>query len=237
MLTMDSEQWVEQVTQAGARLNIALSREHVGRFFTHAQLLLAWNRKINLTAITDPMQIAVKHFLDSVAPLAHIPVDGELLDMGTGGGFPGIPLKIMRPFQPMTLMDGTRKKISFVKQVIRELGLNQIQAVHQRAEQMGLQETYAGRYAAIVCRAVADLQEVARLAYPMLAEGGTIVVYKGPGEVLPDVLWINAGQGQGAAVGFQVTAVAYPLPVYGDPRRVVLLRAMPPVRSVGRQSL
>lgn len=226
-IMVESAQWMAMLMEGAAQLNITMSIDQATLLARHARLLLAWNRKINLTAITDPVQMAVKHFLDSVAPLAHIPIEGELLDMGTGGGFPGIPLKIMRPGQPMVLIDATRKKVNFVKQVIRELKLDYIEALHTRAEAMGMQEQHAGRYTVIVSRAVADLKVVAQLAEPLLAAGGMIVVFKGPRETLPDTLRLESSEGQGTDISFQVTSTAYHLPIIGDQRRVVLLKAPP----------
>lgn len=206
------------------QLNLVLSNHQAAQFIAHARLLLAWNQKINLTAITDPVEVAVKHFLDSVAPLAHLSIKGELLDMGTGGGFPGIPLKIMRPGHNMTLSDGTRKKINFVKQVIRDLGLNGIEAVHQRVEEMAALDAYAGRYATIVSRAVADLKTITLLARPLLAAKGKIMVYKGPREHVPEriVLAPKDIKARDRAV-FKVTSIAYQLPLFKDRRKVAIL--------------
>jgi hypothetical protein len=115
-MTPQSSEWKKMVLRGARQLGIVLTPGQLDCFAQHATLLLEWNRKINLTAIVDPAEMAVKHYLDAIAPIKHIPLQGHLLDIGTGGGFPGIPLKVMRPDQPMTLIDGVRKKISFVKQ-------------------------------------------------------------------------------------------------------------------------
>jgi 16S rRNA (guanine527-N7)-methyltransferase len=226
-IQIDSEQWLDLVMEGAVQLNLDLTRQQAAQFAQHARMVLEWNGKVNLTAITDSAQMAVKHFLDALAPMARIPIKGELLDIGTGAGFPGIPLKIMRPVQPVTLIDGTRKKISFVKQVIRELGLEHVEALHQRAEQMAALEEHAGRYSVIVSRALADINEVVMLAKPLLATGGTIVIYKGPGEKIPETLRFNSSRRRLLDdSSFQVATFAYELPFSGDRRKVVLLRAL-----------
>ncbi len=226
-IQIESAQWLDLVMEGAAQLHLDLSRRQAAQFAQHARMVLDWNRKVNLTAITDPVQMAVKHFLDALAPLARIPSQGWLLDIGTGGGFPGIPIKIMRPAQPVTLIDGTRKKINFVKQVIRELGLKNTEALHQRAEQMASLEEHAGRYTVIVSRALADINEVVMLAKPLLATGGTIVIYKGPGEKIPETLRFNSSRRRlPDDSAFRVASFAYELPFSGDRRNVVLLQAV-----------
>jgi 16S rRNA (guanine527-N7)-methyltransferase len=189
------------------------------RMARHAQALLEWNRTTNLTAITDPVQVAVKHFLDAILPSAHIPTNGQLLDIGTGGGFPGIPLKILRPDQPMTLIDGARKKINFVKHVIRHLGLENIEALQVRAELLCGHSENQGRFAVIVCRAVSDLSAMARLALPLLAPRGKLFLYQGPSDA-PRRTDGDADLGQGFTVE---AAVQYRLPKLGDQRTLVVL--------------
>lgn len=223
-MDIESVQWVDMLMAGASQLNLNLSSDQTSQFQGHAQLLMQWNRKINLTAIADPVGIAVKHFLDSVAPLAHLSLSGEVLDLGTGGGFPGIPLKIMRPEVTMTLIDGTRKKINFVKQVIRQLDLDKIEALHQRAETMGALNQYACRYKSVISRAVSDLKDVVRLAMPLLANGGKIVIYKGPDEKIPEKLFLTPkGIKPGDEVVFQTRVISYKLPITGDQRRVVVL--------------
>ncbi|MFZ1983872.1 MAG: RsmG family class I SAM-dependent methyltransferase, partial [Desulfatitalea sp.] len=132
-MQVGSEQWRLLLVQGALEMGLPLASLHLDRMGLHAQALLEWNRTTNLTAITDPMEMAVKHFLDAIGPSIHIPCEGELLDIGTGAGFPGIPLKILRPGQPMMLIDGSRKKITFVKHIIRLLKLEKITATQMRA--------------------------------------------------------------------------------------------------------
>ncbi len=205
---------------AGARdLGIAVGRDQAGLLARHVELLLQWNRRVNLTAIVDPREVAVKHVLDAIAPMAHIPETGRLLDMGTGGGFPGVPLKIMRPGQAMLLIDSVRKKINFVKHVIRELGLINVEARQIRAEDLGRDEQHP-RFDVIVCRALTNLHQIVAWAHPLLAPGGRIVSYRGPekpsdGESAPFLC---------DGVEYIPDRHPYRLPYLGDSRTVVVLR-------------
>ena len=215
-MTPQSPSWIEMVRKGAIELNLSLDMAQAEQFSKHAALLLEWNRKINLTAIVDPVEMAAKHYLDAIAPLNHIPPDGHLLDIGTGGGFPGIPLKIMRPRQPMTLIDGVRKKINFVKQAIRQLGLLDIQALQIRAEALGRSQSSRTTFNVIVCRALSDLEDLVALAGPLLVPGGRIVAYQGPAEP-------GAGARTESWPGYRLQSHSYRLPILGDPRTVTVL--------------
>jgi 16S rRNA (guanine527-N7)-methyltransferase len=132
----------------------------------------------NLTAITRPEEIALKHFVDSIAPATGMPAKARLLDIGSGGGFPGIPLKIIRPSLDVTLIDSSRKKVSFLKHVIRTLGLSGISAVHCRAESMSNGPGTAMGFDVVICRALASLEDFVPLALPLLAKKGTGMALK-----------------------------------------------------------
>lgn len=178
-MRIESEKWMRLVRDGAAQMGLKVNRQQARLFSRHARLLMQWNRKVNLTAITEPVDIAVKHFLDAIAPMKYIPAHGHLLDIGTGAGFPGIPLKIMRPRQYMTLIDSVRKKINFVKYVIRDLSLQHIEALHTRAEALSTQLPKDDKFDVIVCRALTDLESAVRLAAPLLAPNGQIILYQG----------------------------------------------------------
>jgi 16S rRNA (guanine527-N7)-methyltransferase len=218
-LKVGSEQWIDLLVTGARKLGIDMDRHQAGQFGRYAQILQQWNRKINLTSITDPMEVAVKHFLDSVAPSACIPQQGILLDIGTGGGFPGVPLKILRPQQPMVLIDGVRKKINFVKQVLRELHLVSIEAIQARAEDLGRHYTKTEQFDIIVSRALADVDVLFKLAAPLLKPDGRLVLYKGldtaASNTKPDRYQYNA-------VRFDCSECTYGLPFTGH-RRTVLV--------------
>ncbi len=197
------------------------------QFGRHGQLLMEWNRKINLTAITDPTQVAIKHYLDAIAPLNQIPSEGPLLDIGTGGGFPGIPFKIMRPAQTMTLIDSVRKKINFVKSAIRQLHLDHIVALHTRAETLWIHSDHAHKYKVIVCRALAELNAVVGMAMPLLADDGCIVVFHGPRGARQYPQGRFSIKIKGRLFRFQLLTITYQLPFIGDGRSVSVLKVVP----------
>lgn len=218
-MQVGSEQWIALLLEGAGMMGVSLTPDQAGLMARHAQTLLQWNRKINLTAITEPEAVAVKHFLDAILPLAHIPEDGRLLDIGTGGGFPGIPLKIMRPGQSMTLIDASRKKIHFVKHVIRLLGLPDITAVQSRLEALGGQVAFQKQFQVIVSRAFADLDTIAQMAMPLLKRDGKIVVYQGPNEEVRR----SIEQYKEKAL-YTISALHdYQLPILGDRRTLVVI--------------
>lgn len=231
-MQIGSQQWIDIILEGAARMGLAVSDLQAAQFARHGQLLMEWNRKINLTSITDPMQVAVKHFLDAIAPLKHIPADGRLLDIGTGGGFPGIPLKVMRPRQTMTLIDSVRKKINFVKHVLRQLGLDRIEALQTRAEALKGHGIQAEKFEVIVSRALADLNTVAQTAIPLIADEGCIVAYHGPrderhysGRQFSTVI-------KDRPVRCRLWTVTYQLPFLGDNRTVSILKIAEPISQI-----
>ena len=145
----------------------------------HAKELMAWNKKINLTAIKVPLQVAEKHFIDSIAPVPYLKNEKTLIDMGAGGGFPGIPIKIMNPSLNVVLIDSSRKKVNFLKHVIRTLHLDHIDAVHSRVEDLHDNGRYKNKFDAVISRAFTKLSNFADLASPFLKPGGKIYAMKG----------------------------------------------------------
>ena len=133
-MKIGSKEWQNIIYEGAENLGVRIDWLEIEKFSIHAIELSKWNQKINLTAITDPMEVAVKHFLDAIAPIPDIPPNGSLLDIGSGGGFPGIPLKICLPSVSVTMIDASRKKVNFLKHMIRTLELENIYAFHIRAE-------------------------------------------------------------------------------------------------------
>lgn len=146
----------------------------------HALELLQWNRVTNLTTITEPLDVAVKHYVDALAAAPWIGNRARVLDAGSGGGFPGIPLTILRPDLSVTLVDSVRKKVTFLKHAIRTLGLSGIDAVHGRLEDLCLLPQYAGKFDRVVCRAFSSLEDFANLTLPFLSPCGCLLAMKGP---------------------------------------------------------
>jgi 16S rRNA (guanine527-N7)-methyltransferase len=178
-MEIGSPDWENLIIGGAKTFQIRVDQQMVRQFSLHARDLLKWNQKINLTAITDPGEIALKHFLDSMAPARWIPPSATLLDIGSGGGFPGIPLKILIPSLAVTLIDGSRKKISFLKHSIRTLQLENINARQIRAEELTKDTHIASRFDVIISRALSSLVEFVRLALPLLADRGIIIALKG----------------------------------------------------------
>jgi 16S rRNA (guanine527-N7)-methyltransferase len=173
----------ETLTKGAKALGIELSREQVEQFFVYTQLLLEWNEKFNLTSIIDPEQIAIKHHLDSLTCLAaaHFPKGALVADIGTGAGFPGIPLAIVRPDLKLVLVEATKKKLSFLEEVAKEVlpGRN-IELVNARAEELGHDSKHRERYDIVIARAVAEMRILAEYCLPLVKKGGLFIAMKGP---------------------------------------------------------
>jgi 16S rRNA (guanine527-N7)-methyltransferase len=177
---INSEQWRQTVIRGASACGLEVTAEQARFMQRHALELLKWNRTTNLTAITDPLGVAVKHYVDSLAAALWIGRGARILDAGSGGGFPGIPLKIMRPDLTLTLVDSVRKKVSFLKYAIRTLNLNGITAVQGRLEELGSLQPYRNNYDLVVCRAFSSLEDFTRLTLPFLSAGGSLLAMKGP---------------------------------------------------------
>lgn len=160
-------------------LGVDLTEDQLAAFRWYSRELQLWNRKVNLTAITDPREIEVKHFVDSLTPLKVMDRAGKLVDVGTGAGFPGIPLKIACPQLRVLLVESTRKKTEFCQHVIDGLGLTGIQAQHARAEDLAQEPERRSAFDWAVGRAVASLSVLGEYLLPFLKVGGRMIAMKG----------------------------------------------------------
>lgn len=148
-------------------------------FNLYLQELIEWNKKFNLTAVTDPDEIRIRHFEDSLSILKAIDLkDESVLDVGAGAGFPGIPLKIVRPKIKLTLIDSTRKKVEFLNHIIKVLNLDNTEAVWGRAENLSKDQKYREKFDVVVSRAVAKLPDLVKYCLPFLKPGGLFVAMK-----------------------------------------------------------
>jgi 16S rRNA (guanine527-N7)-methyltransferase len=179
MMQIGSEKWQSLIYEGAKELDIQIDKRKIKDFAIHALELMKWNQKTNLTAITDPFEVAVKHFLDSVVPVKAIPSNASLLDIGSGGGFPGIPLKISLPSLSVTLIDASRKKVSFLKHIIRMLELKNIDALHIRAEAFANKPGVEKRFDVIISRALSSMTTFVLTAFPLLKKEGAIIAMKG----------------------------------------------------------
>lgn len=168
---------VELLYSCAHAFAIELSAQELDSFNLFAEELKKWNRKINLTAIKDDREIVIKHFTDSMSLLSCLKKTGKLLDIGSGGGFPAIPLKILLPELPVVSVDAVEKKILFQRHAARMLRLQEFTALHARVE--ALVETFAAQFDTIVSRAFADLPLFIGLALPFLKPTGQIIAMKG----------------------------------------------------------
>ena len=159
-------------------LGLELSSPQIDQFCLYGDLLLEWNQKMNLTSITEPEEIILKHFVDSLT-LGKLAQAGRLADIGTGAGFPGIPLKILNPDLELYLVDSLAKRLEFLKVVKTELKLNDVATVHARAEDMGRDARYRASFDIVTSRAVARLPVLLEYAMPLLKVGGQFLAAKG----------------------------------------------------------
>ena len=160
------------------KINIDLTDEVTDKFFLYKKLLLEWNEKINLTAITDEKEILIKHFIDSLTIEKYIPRNAKIIDVGTGAGFPGIPLKIVRPDIEVVLLDSLNKRINFLNEIIRECQLDKITTIHGRAEEIANKSEYREKFDISTARAVANISTLSELCTPFLKVGGSFVCMK-----------------------------------------------------------
>jgi len=162
------------------KLSITLSKEQLEQFHIYYEMLVEKNKVMNLTAITEWEEVLEKHFLDSVSLLRAVDVKQNLsvMDMGTGAGFPGIPLKIVFPNLEVTLADSLNKRVLFLQEVIDALKLEGIEAVHGRAEDLAKEKKYREQYDLCVSRAVANLSTLSEYCIPFVKIGGMFVSYK-----------------------------------------------------------
>lgn len=171
---------MQQLKKKCEVLGITLTKEQEKQFEKYYEMLIEKNKVMNLTAITEKQEVIDKHFVDSVALIKATDLTKNLsvLDLGTGAGFPGIPLKIVFPNLKITLLDSLNKRIKFLEEVIAELGLLDIKAMHGRAEDFARKEEYREQYDLCVSRAVANLATLSEYCLPYVKEGGNFISYK-----------------------------------------------------------
>jgi 16S rRNA (guanine527-N7)-methyltransferase len=157
-----------------------LTEQHIEQFTKYMELLKDWNKKINLTAIEDDREIIIKHFIDSLSILPYVQdKEQRLIDVGTGAGFPGIPLKIVNKNIEVTLLDSLDKRVKFLNEVINSINISQIKAVHGRAEDLGISTIHREKYDIAVARAVANLPVLLEYCLPFVKINGVFIAMKG----------------------------------------------------------
>lgn len=161
------------------KININISDENIEKLYKYMNILLEWNNKMNLTAITDEKDIIVKHFLDSLTILEYIKENSTIIDIGTGAGFPGIPIAINSNAK-ITLVDSLNKRVNFLNEVKNQLNLENINNIHGRAEEIGKQKEHREMYDIAVSRAVAPMNILLEYLLPLVKVGGICICMKGP---------------------------------------------------------
>ncbi|MBF0119577.1 MAG: 16S rRNA (guanine(527)-N(7))-methyltransferase RsmG [Desulfobacterales bacterium] len=213
-MNFNSKTWKSLIMDGAKSMDICLDLDMIDKFAIHAEELINWNKKINLTAIIDPFEIAVKHFLDSIIPISIIQKQGHILDIGSGGGFPGIPIKILKPSSSMLLIDASEKKVIFLKNLIRILNLKDISALHVRGEDLKFKK----KFNVIISRALSTLFEFAKISLPLLSDHGMLVALKGniTKEEIDKLMTLDNGK-------FKIEIKEYNLPYIGDKRSIVIV--------------
>ncbi len=176
---MNIEEFSKELTKLASKIEIELSLDEIEKLYKFMYLLLEWNEKINLTAITEPEDIILKHFVDSITIRKYIKSENKVLDMGTGAGFPGIPLKIISSDTYFTLVDSLNKRIIFLNEVCDKLKLDKIENIHSRAEELAKNKNYREQYDVVTSRAVARLASLVEYMLPFVKVGGKCICMKG----------------------------------------------------------
>jgi 16S rRNA (guanine527-N7)-methyltransferase len=213
---MQQDVWLEFFAAAVQRAGLTLSEKQHALFFRFMIELLEWNRSTNLTRIVEPQAIAIKHFLDSILITRHIQIANKnIADVGSGGGFPGIPLAILEPDCSLVLIESLRKKTSFLKHMIRALQLSNVEVYNGRAQDYPAPASFD----LVISRAVASLSDFTAIAARLIRPQGCIMCMKGQ---LPqeEIETLNK---QGSP-GFIIDSHSYCLPEFGEARSVVMLR-------------
>ena len=175
---MELEEFTKIFNNYLEKLNLTLTEEQIEKFYNYMNLLIEWNKKINLTAIVEPKDIILKHFIDSLTIEKYIKKGETIIDVGTGAGFPGIPLKIAREDLKITLADSLNKRINFLNEVINKLDLKNIETIHTRAEELGKNKKYREKFDIATSRAVANMSTLSEYLIPFIKVKGRCICMK-----------------------------------------------------------
>ena len=173
------ENFKRKLMEKAKAINIEMNNEQAEKFYKYMKLLIQWNEKINLTAITEENEIILKHFIDSLTVLKYINQTDRIIDVGTGAGFPGIPIAIMMSNTKITLLDSLNKRINFLNDAIKELELKNIETIHSRSEDCGKDISKREYYDIAIARAVANLTTLSEYLLPFVKIGGKMICMKG----------------------------------------------------------
>lgn len=213
--------FLERLELAAAEIGLHLSEDQLAQMDRFRELLLLWNRRLNLTRITDSAEMAVKHFIDSLMPVKYdlVSTGCRVIDVGSGAGFPGVPLKLWDESLSATLLESTRKKADFLQEIVEELSID-LGVVNQRAEDTGVDARHRESYDLAIARAVGSFDVLCEYCLPLVRPGGLFVAMKGP-DVDAEV---SAGQRAVRLLGGEVSArFEYDLPLDMGRRTLVVV--------------
>ncbi len=176
---MDFTIFSQELKEKAKKINIILEEKQIEQFYEYMNLLLEWNEKINLTAIIEPKEVILKHFIDSLTIQKYIKEEQKVIDVGTGAGFPGIPLSIIKQNTEITLLDSLNKRILFLEEIISSLQLKNIRTVHARVEEFAKNKKEREIYDIATSRAVASLNVLLEYLLPLVKVGGECICMKG----------------------------------------------------------
>lgn len=207
------------LVRAAGEMGIVLPEDRLALFETYRETLLLWNSRMNLVSLQSDLDLPVRHFADSLTLLPHLPAGPRsLLDIGSGAGFPALPVRILRPDLRVTLLEASRKKCSFLKELTRRLGLQDVTVLNARLEEL-LKQPARPSFDIITSRATLKLPELIEKGLPLLKNGGFLAAMKGPG-LDEEIAALESLK----SVDFRVVAnVAFSLPLTGDRRHVLLV--------------
>lgn len=168
-----------KMLELSKNIGVDSTDEQIEKFYVYMKTLLEWNEKINLTAIIEEDDIILKHFIDSMTVLKYIQKEKSIIDVGTGAGFPGIPIAIMENYAKVTLLDSLNKRINFLNEVCNQIKLNNIKTIHGRAEDIGQDKKYREMFDIAISRAVANMTTLSEYLLPMVKVGGICICMKG----------------------------------------------------------
>jgi 16S rRNA (guanine527-N7)-methyltransferase len=211
--------------QAAMAMDISLKAKELVLFETYYKELLTWNKKINLVSVRSDLDIPIKHFIDSLTLLPYIKSKtGQVLDIGSGAGFPGIPLKIALNSLTVVLLESSRKKSSFLKHIIRSLNLTDITVINNRGEILMEDETYRGRFEAVISRATFKLPQLLRIGGFFLSPNGSLIAMKSKrsDEELTEAADMSQKVGLKYIASHDLT-----LPITGDFRKIIIYEKLP----------
>lgn len=176
---MDIKEFEEIFNEYLKELDLKLEKNQIEQFYNYMQILIEWNEKMNLTAITEEKEIIIKHFIDSLTIYKYLSNEKSIIDVGTGAGFPGIPIKILKPEMEIVLLDSLNKRVKFLEEVINKLELKNIVAVHGRAEDFGKNINYREKFDVVTSRAVANLPTLLEYLAPFVKVNKKCICMKG----------------------------------------------------------